>query len=310
MAITYLSKERTKVKIFKILSTDGKDAPPTDSVGSILFETDTGNVFEWSGSAWYQIRSGGLVGSTDFYTEVKKGSVTGHSLVSKFGRNDSVPNGSWAFVNQLGHTAWQLSAATTVRIKSGGNAADTAAGAGAREVTVQGIDSNGDEVTEAIATAGASASSVTTASFWRVHRAWVSAAGTYGSANTGNIVIENGAGGTDLIQITADEGQSQFGGYTIASGYTAYLNSVNVTVDGLKAADIRVFTRDNITDTTAPVSAKRIKLYFDGILGSFVYRPGSPILVLSGLTDIWVEARGGGALTEVSSNLELLLVAD
>lgn len=247
--------------------------------------------------------------SRDFLIEVQKGNMDGHSMVHKFGRNDAVPSGSWAFVNLLGFTAWPLSAATTVRIKAGGDAADTAAGNGAREVTVQGIDSTGAEISEAIATAGAAASSATTASFWRIHRAWVSAVGTYGAGNTGVVTIENSGGGTDLIKIAASEGQTQFAGYTVPTGKTAYLLGLHLTVDAAKAANFRVFTRGDITDTTAPMKSKRLRLFFDGVLGTLIYKPSGPEMAIDALSDIWIEAYGSAA-TEASANLELLLVDD
>jgi len=250
------------------------------------------------------------IGSRDFLIEVQKGNVGGHSLVHKFGRNDGVPNASFEFVNLLGFTAWPLSAATTVRIKAGGDAADTAAGAGAREVTVQGIDSALAELSEAITTAGASASSATTASFWRVHRAWVSSAGTYGAANTAAVTIENSGGGTDLIQIGLEEGQTQFAGWSVPTGKTAYLMSATITVDAGKASDIAMFTRANLNDASAPVDSKRLRLYFDGVLGTMHFKPRSPLGGYAALTDIWWEAQGAGAGTEVSIDFELLVVDD
>ncbi len=244
----------------------------------------------------------------DFLIEVQKGNEPGHSIVSKFGRNDAVPNGSWEFVSLLGLTAWPLSAHTTVRIKAGGNAADAAAGAAAREVTVEGIDSDFNEVSEAIATAGASASSATTTSFWRVHRAWVSAAGTYGSANTGDIVIENSGGGTDLIKIAAGEGQTQFGGWTVPVGKTAYLLGAEMRVDSNKSANIRLFTRENIDIVSAPVSSKRLRLFFDGVSGEFHYKPVGTGKLFGQKSDIWFEALGDGGIVEVSCDFTLLVV--
>ena len=249
------------------------------------------------------------LGDRDFGVEVQKGNVAGHSLVHKFGRNDAIPNGSFAFVNLLGFTAWPLSAATTVRVKAG-NAADDTAGNGAREITVQGIDDAFAETSETIATAGGSASSATTASFWRVHRAWVSACGTYGAANTAAVVIENSAGGTDLIQIGVEEGQTQFAGWTVPLGKTAYLWSVVATADAAKAADFRMFTRASMDDTSAPMQSKRLRLYFDGVLGTHSFRPNTPLGGYAAKTDIWWEAQGGGAGTEVSVDFELLLVDD
>ena len=244
----------------------------------------------------------------DYWERVASGDIDDYSPVLKFGRNATVPNGTWAFINQLGFTAWPLTAATKVRIKSGGNAADTYNGAGARSVFVNGIDSLGNEVTEEIATAGASASALTTALFWTIHRAYIGNVGARGVANTAAIVIENGTGGTNLISITADEGQSQFGGYTIPAGYKGILNSIVITVDGLKPADVRCFVRGNITTSAAPYPPKRLKLFYDGILGVFMYKPKSPILVVEALNSVWFEARGSGAITEVSVDFEMQLV--
>jgi len=244
-----------------------------------------------------------------FLLEVAKGNVAGHSLVHKFGRNAALPNGSWAFVVGLGLTAWPLSAATAVRVKAG-DVADDAGGAGAREITVQGIDDALAETSEAITTNGVAASTATTALFWRVHRAWVSSAGTYGAANTAAVVIENGAGGTDLIQIAVEEGQTQFAGWSVPLGKTAYLISASFTVDATKSADFRLFTRESLNDATPPVASVRIRRYWDGVAGDLMYTPTSPELSCPALTDIWIEGYGNGAGVEAAASFELLLVDD
>lgn len=245
-----------------------------------------------------------------FLIDVQAGRVVGHSLIHKFGRNPAVPSGSWAFVSLLQHTGWPLSAPTTVRIKAGGNAADTAAGAGAREVTVQGIDDSFNEVSETIATAGASASSATTASFWRVHRAWVSAVGTYGGANTGAVVIENSGAGTDLIQIAAAMGQTQFTGYTIPIGKTGYLLSWRGQVASGGVANLALYTRDDIDDTSAPMKAKRMRDGASGVAGPWPHSPEAPLVKFLAKSDVWVEAMGIGGAPAVSAELEILLVDD
>ncbi len=249
-------------------------------------------------------------GSTDFLVEVIKGNIPGHALVHKFGRNGAVPSNSWAFISLLGITGWPLSAATAVRVKAGGDAADDAGGNGAREITVKGLDDSFNEVTEAIATAGALASLVTTTLFWRVHRAWVSAVGVYGAANTAAVVIENGGGGTDLIQIATEEGQTQFGGWTVPVGKTAYLLSAHLHADTNKSTNVRMLTRGNIDDTSAPMTARRLKLFFDGVAGGLPFVTRSPGKGLPGKTDIWWEAFGDGAVSEVSVEFELLVVDD
>lgn len=246
--------------------------------------------------------------SSDFLFDVAAGRIAGHSLVHKFGRNDSIPNGSFAKVCLLADSNLSVAAVTTVRIKAGGDAADTAAGAGAREITIQGIDSTLAEVTETIATAGASASSSTSKSWWRVHRMWVSDCGTYGASNTAAITLENTAGTQDFISIGAGEGQTQYAGYTIPTGKTAYFLSALITVDSNKAADIKLMTRENMTDVTPGVSPLRLKNYWDGVAGALIFKPRSPGGPISALTDVWVEAQGSGAVAEVSADFELLLV--
>jgi len=243
----------------------------------------------------------------NYLQEVARGNVKGQSLVHKFGKNSGVPNGSFEFVTILGHTEWPLAATTTVRIAVG-NAADTAAGAGAREITLQGLDHNLDAATSILATAGGSASVSTTTKYWRVNRAWVSAVGTYGGANTGAVTIENTAGTTNILQIAAGEGQSQHAAWSVPEGKTAYLLSVHLTVDASKAADIKLCTRANLDDVTAPMPSVRIKKYWDGVVGKLEYTPASPNSVFVEKSDIWIEAQGGGAGTEVSADFELLLV--
>ena len=244
----------------------------------------------------------------EFLVEVEKGGVLGHSMVHKFGRNHGVPSGSWEFVTLLGHTVWPISSDTPVRIKAG-NGLDTSTGTAAREIIVQGIDDSFNEVTESIITSGTSPSEITATSFWRVYRAWVSSVGTYGGANSSEAVtIENSTGGTDLIQIGAFEGQSQFSAWTVPINKTAYLLGAHVHVDTNKTADIRLFTRDDIGDTVAPMKSKRLKLYLDGVEGNFMYDPRGPEIRINQKSDIWFEALGDGAVSEVSVDFELLVV--
>lgn len=251
-----------------------------------------------------------FITNKDFLIEVLRDNVAGVSLIHKFGRNDNVPVGSFEFVNLLGFTEWPLSAPTTVRIKAGGDVADTALGLGAREVTIQGINTSFNEVTETIVTTGVSASLDTSTSWWRVHRAFVSACGTYGGANTGVITIENAVGGTDLIAIGADDGQSQFAGFTVPLATSAFLLSANICVDSKKSADIRLYTRTDIDITTGPVPGKRLRLFFDGVTGDLPYRPHAPVGAFPEKSDIWWEARGDGSTASVSVECELLLVDD
>lgn len=246
----------------------------------------------------------------DYLIAVQKGEIPGASMVHKFGRNDAVPNGIWAHVNLLGSASWRLQAPTTARIKAGGNIADTADGAGARSVVIQGLDSAFRSTTEEVVTNGANASLETSTSWWRIFRAWVSGVGTYGGANVGDIVIENGGGGTDLIKIAAGEGQTQFSAYSIPDGFTGYLLGIHLHVDTNKSSNVRLFVVEDFDTIAAPMKPRRLKLFFDGLINSGAHLPDGPELILPAKSDLWFEAQGDGAVSQVSCHFELLLVDD
>lgn len=269
-------------------------------------------IFDKANKEFY-IYSGAWIGmSQDFYLEVQKGNIPGHSVVHKFGENPAVGNAVWEGIHILGGSFVFLSAATTMRVKAGGNSADTAAGTGAQAITLSGLDGLGAVITEDLALDGATASAVTSLTFLRVDRAFVAdrRVGTYGGSNVGNIIVEDAAGNADMIEIEAEGGQSQYCAYSIPLGRTGYLMEVRVQSDSQKAADFRLFTRESILDNSTSFGVARIKMHFDGVAGQETERGSSPLLVLPALTDIWIEAEGDGAQTEVSADMEILLVDD
>lgn len=252
--------------------------------------------------------------SSEWLIDVRKGNVPKHSIVHKFGYNGGIANGSFELVDSLSRTNPPfLASAQTVKVKAGGNVADVdTTGAGARTITIEGIDDSLAYASEDISLAGASASSATSTSFWRINRVFVKECGTLGAANTGNIVIENNAGTTDLIEIPATLGQSQFAQYSVATGYTAYIMSMHFTVDSTAAgaADFQIYSRENFTDISAPVSPRRLQYYLTAIEDIFIHDANSPGRGIPGPADIWVIASGNGGTASVTADFELLLVQD
>jgi hypothetical protein len=249
----------------------------------------------------------------EFLTEAALGNVPGYSIVNKNGRNPNGTNGTEETVSLLGEM--QLpSSASTMRISAGGNANDTAAGSGAREVTIYGLDSSGELAEEAIATNGASASSATTTSFLRVFRARVTKSGTYvatgtstSGSNQGAVVIEDSSGTNDYIQIDQFEGSSQFGGYTVPTDKTGYLIGGSVDIDASKSADVILYLRGGITTTTAPVESRIVIEHLDGVSGKVPFSAAAPIDLGSG-SDFWVTFIPTANGTECAVDFQLLLV--
>jgi hypothetical protein len=249
---------------------------------------------------------------SDFYHEVAAGNVPGQSIVHKYGRNPNGSLGTEATVSDLGEIQMPTTA-SAMRIKAGGNAADTAAGAGAQEVTIYGQDENYELAEEAVATAGARASTATTTTFIRVFRARVTSSGSYqttgtgtGGTNQGAITIEDSGGAADYIRIPQYEGTSEYAAYHVPANKKAYLLGATIDVDATRNADVILYKRTDASDTTGAVSSRRVQLYFDGVAGSISFAPESPI-ALGADCDVWWSFIPTANGTECSVDFELLL---
>lgn len=163
----------------------------------------------------------GASSALDFFFEVSRGNIAGCSAVNKFGENldvDTTEEDLWS----VGGSLVYLTSAENFRIQAGGNAADTAAGTGAREIDITFLDANYNEVTETLATAGASASASTAVTGLRVLRVACGACGS-SESNVGIITIEAVTATTTQALVPAGDGQSQQCHYTIPAGKTGYV---------------------------------------------------------------------------------------
>ncbi len=246
--------------------------------------------------------------TSSFVADVNFGRVAYVNSVQKFGRNDAVGTGAYEDIWLGGGSYNWLQAASALRVRAGGNAADDAAGAGAQSITIEGLDENFDAASETVATAGASASDPTTTTFSRVNRAYVGATGAYTGNNTAAVLIET-TGGTLVAQIEAGAGQTQLGLYSVPRLKTAYLTRVRFIVSAgtNKTASLRFWKRENADDVTTPYSPKRLIEAFDEVAGEvqiqFEAWPAIP-----GPADIWGSAIGDSNDTLVDLSFDLFEV--
>ena len=244
--------------------------------------------------------------------EVARGAVPGFSIVRKFGRNPSIDT-TFAPVSLIGdYPTPQASGALPMRVKSGGNANDTADGTGAREVTIEGLDDTGALASEAVATAGASASSATTTAFMRVFRSYVSASGFYGTSAQGShaatITIENTAGVTyaEMSATNFQRSQSQIGVYSVPLGYKAHVLGLTISVSSTKAVDFVLMQRESILDLAPPYKAIRVNAEYTGVTDSFVQDFREPY-TFNELTDVGYMARVASSTADASVDFSILL---
>jgi len=249
---------------------------------------------------------------TDIHLDESRGLHAGRTTVHKFGRNPSVDASTVEDIWAVGGSITWLTAAAAVRVKSGGSTDDTAAGSGARSITIVGLDENWAEASETVATAGASASSATTTTFIRVFRAYVATAGSYTGANAAAVVIET-TGGVVMATISRDGsdtvglGQTQICAYTVPAGKVGWLRLVEADVDSGKSATMLLWQRQNADTTSAPVVARRLVHAFGAITGLAELRPIAPIGPFPAKTDIWMSGTGPAGGAAMSGRFELIL---
>lgn len=257
--------------------------------------------------------------SVNWDIDVARGLYSDYKIIHKFGHNHEVGT-SFVPIASLGvYRTPQVSAATTLRIKAGGDANDTAAGSGAREVTFYGIDETGAEVEEAVATNGALASSPTTTTFIRLFRARVTASGTYASATAGShaatITIENGTGTEDWAEIPFHtsgfpESTTQIAAYTVPNGWTAFIKSAEISVDSNKVADILGFSRTGVLQTAAPYDAMRVFVEYGAAVGTIQIKPVVPYGPFPANTDFGFMGKVSATTGEIDIDIEIILIRE
>jgi len=177
---------------------------------------------------------GGGVGDYPYFIQVSRGLVDGHKRLFKFGHNP--------LIQDISETIWDAggayvypSSAVAMTVTSGAGATDNGVA-----ITVQGLDSNYNEVSEEV-TLASTGTATTTQTFLRVYRAFVSGS----QAITANTTIANG--GTTYAQINTGENQTLMALWTVPAGYTAYLLATKITA----------FTEQNNKVATINVNARR-----------------------------------------------------
>lgn len=207
----------------------------------------------------------------------------------------------------------QANAPVALRIKSGGNANDTASGSGGRAITFIGINVDGDLITETVATAGASASAATDQTFIRLREAFVSESGTYATQTTGShastINIEDTAG--NLWATIADgslgRGTTEQAVFTTPKNRAALVTNVFLSSDADKKANIVFYQRQGILKTSAPYDALQIINEFpqNAGLSDLAFNP--PIY-FPPLTDFGFLASVSASTVDVSIGIDLIEV--
>ena len=192
------------------------------------------------------------------------------------------------------------------------NAADSAAGTGARTISLVGLDANLDIITETIAMNGLSTVS-TVQQFKRVSVADVVTSGTLNDSatnpNAGIITVKSGANTQMTIQATADGGSSgrQTGMHgSVGRGFNGYVDSLIVNADPREDISFNLYIR-KIVDPVGgsfPARIQPLKVFMASGLGELTFP--NPIVIPTE-HDMWVTAKNIGVPGDVEVNVNAVL---
>jgi hypothetical protein len=239
-----------------------------------------------------------------FEFQVARGQITYHktNIISGFN-----PNTGTSYQTVWGQSSLYsyLSSATVLEISSS-SANDTAAGTGARTVTVYGLDGNYAEINEVVTLNGQTAVN-TVNSYLRVFHLVVNTAGSGGAA-AGTIYAGTGAvtaGVPAVIYLTyTASGGATAAIWTVPAGYTAFVTTMAVSSGSTTA---NVFT-------SLGLYARPTGGVFDNVIqgrcgngGSFVVFFDYP-LSFSEKTDIEVRALSSTAGASVTGQFQVVYV--
>lgn len=237
--------------------------------------------------------------------DIARGIVTGARAVRQYGRNAAVSS-TFVPVSRGGvYRTPQVGSQQALRVRAGGNANDTAGGSGAREITLYGLDVNGEPITDTIATAGASASGFSTKQFLRLTDAAVTKSGTYATqtalSHAGTISIEDSAGNLwSRIQDTdIPRGTAEIGAYTVPNNRSLYISHIRLQSDEANKTNLVMFKRSGILQTAAPYDGMQLILEFPSLSGIEMLTYDPPIRIEQ-LSDVGFLAKSDSGTISVS----------
>jgi len=298
--------------LFEGLSTDTKPdtwAAPGQPLQatparSNFIETDTGDEYHYSGSAWVKHKDNGSIYSVDLdhRLEIPKGGIPGSSGVNKFGRNTNVASGATEEI-------WDGSASyvfpATALMTSISQTTDQTAMRGAT-IEVEGLDASWDAVTQNAVLDGTLTTNVVTLTtpLIRCFRMRVLA----DVVSTSPIRVHNAGETQDYAIIDTGNNQTLMAVYTVPNGKTAFMTCYYAHHNPATNQDptsnpVTLWFRDNDNGYEAQIknvvglpNAGGFQHFFD------------PYIKITQKSDVFIKASPVGKAADVSAGFDLVLV--
>jgi hypothetical protein len=178
-------------------------------------------------------------GATDgnFLIEVAKGNIAGHTVIGRFGANESVGTTFETITGQGGLYTFAAAAQQVNVVSTSVN--DTSAGTGARTVVISGLNSSHVETSETI-TMNGTTNVLSTNSYLRQDLSICVTVGTVG-VNDGVITVTQQTSGTIMSQINVGDGRSLMAVFTIPAGKTGFILEFSFSAPRLRETETKGF---------------------------------------------------------------------
>ncbi len=174
--------------------------------------------------------------------------IPGFTSGVQFGTNADVDIAAEEDIWNVGGTLSYITAAQALVVVSD-NATDTAAGAGAQSIMLEGLDEDYEAITEVVVMNGLTPVS-TQQNFLRLNDAVVVSSGAAdGTANVGTINITAGTDLTDQGQIDPAVGSLQNAQFTVPAGKVLLLEEFSTSSGSNDLVRVHFDTRDNEVGT-------------------------------------------------------------
>jgi len=171
-----------------------------------------------------------------FYLSVSKELVAGHESIHKFGANFQIDSNTDPETIWTGGGLYPWSALNTAQVLY----AISTSTLDTEKITIEGLDSDYNKITETITLNGTTAVS-TTNQFKRVYRMIYN----HTVENAGIVTLRTGSGtGTVVAQIDIGYSQTLMAVYTIPAGYTAYILQLGASVNKNEDVQIAMYKRE------------------------------------------------------------------
>jgi len=240
------------------------------------------------------------VNPSDYFSEVAKGNIAKHSIVSFNGHKSAITTAAITLWEEA--ASYVFPAAATIMKVSSTDADDTSAGAGAKTVLVEGLLAGFIPASEVVILSGQT--EVNTVNLYlRINTVTVATAGA-SLTNEGIVYVGTGtvtAGVPDTVfsRVNVGEGLSHIGVYTIPADFTATVIGAILSSEGNKVVNIELFIRPDGGAFILPASLD----LFNGSINI-----STPFGLLAEKTDIDVRGTVSTSTADARSLITLLLV--